>query len=189
MMFWYGADGSGIENISGAICSTNGKQSWTTLYSSRLIRQFWLDILSYVIQLILKFCLYFYQSVCPCLPGSCQYSKYRPITVLRTTFLFQVPASSAPPKEAVYEEATKKLPVVQTELCLKKLSDYKTLSKVTLQVNLVQFILNIKHSVSAPGLDGRRTSDGKLCSTSPGIKWFFWTLLCDEALNWFVCSL
>ena len=88
-MLEYGADGGGIGNISGAICSTNGKQSWTTLYSSRLIRQFWLDILSYVIQLILKFCLYFYLSVCPCLPGSCQYSKYRPITVLLTTLRCQ----------------------------------------------------------------------------------------------------
>ena len=104
------------------------------------------------------------------MPSSCHYSKYRPTTVSRTIPLIQVPASSAPPKEAVYEEATKKLSVVQTELCLKKLSDYKTLSKVTLQVNLVQFILNIKHSVSAPGLDGRRTSDGKLCPTASGIK-------------------
>ena len=89
MMFRYGADGSGIENISGSICSTNGKQSWTTLYSSRLIRQFWLDILSYVIQLILKFCLYFYQSVCPCLPGSCQYSKYRSTTFFKQLSQFR----------------------------------------------------------------------------------------------------
>ena len=59
------------------------------------------------------------------------------ISVLLTTLSIQVPASSAPPKEAVYEEATKKLPVVQTELCLKKLSDYKTLSKVFFQIYCV----------------------------------------------------
>ena len=67
----------------------------------------------------------------------------------------------------------KKLPVVQTEFCLKKLSDYKTLSKVTSQiycVNLTSIHVTIKHSVNALGLDGRRTSDGKLCPTASGIK-------------------
>ena len=39
-------------------------------------------------------------------------------------------AATAPAKEAVYEEATSKNPPIKDELHLKKLSDYKTLSKV-----------------------------------------------------------
>merc|ERR1719397_1536389 len=48
----------------------------------------------------------------------------------------QVPAATAPAKEAVYEEATKNLPI-KDELHLKKLSDYKTLSKGLMDVALL----------------------------------------------------
>merc|ERR1712130_284634 len=45
----------------------------------------------------------------------------------------QVPAATAPAKEAVYEEATK----IKDQLHLKKLSDYKTLSKGLMDVALL----------------------------------------------------
>ena len=56
-------------------------------------------------------------------------TKLLPIFVLPIVQWLQVPAATAPAKEAVYEEATKNTPL-KDELHLKKLSDYKTLSKV-----------------------------------------------------------
>ena len=77
-------------------------------------------------------------------------------------------AATAPAKEVVYEEASKNPP--KDQLHLKKLSDYKTLSKVPhifCNVLLGNFKAPIVSS-SLPGSYGCRSSDGKLRSAAPG---------------------
>ena len=49
----------------------------------------------------------------------------------------QVKSPSAPPKDSVYEEARGKEPVVEAQVHLKKLSDYKTFSKVACRVEVL----------------------------------------------------